>query len=227
MITFYFVKYLNDFALRHRIFRRDLWHSRVRSIVRVIMSKFEILQSKKIDFEINAINTILSNWYKEHENVTDYIRAIFYIPLFVIWITTTYFVWTYWNTVLATWSWFGELSALLIIMWLIAWILDESLDFYRDFTKEWVHFQKVISVFDDSQIQWGYDEWEEFIYKNWSIELKNITYWYTVDDRVFDDFSTTIQWSKKTAFVWVSGSWKSTLVKLIAWYINPDIWDVI
>lgn len=44
---------------------------------------------------------------------------------------------------------------------------------------------------------------------------------------VFNKFSIDIKWGKITAFVWDSGSWKSTLAKLIWWYIQHTKWDLI
>ena len=44
--------------------------------------------------------------------------------------------------------------------------------------------------------------------------------------KVFDNFSVKIQWWKTTAFVWESGGWKTTLIKLIAGYIVPNEWYV-
>lgn len=226
IIAFLLVRYLNKFALLHRIKRREWWHTRMKAMVRVIMSKFEILQSQKIDHEIKTLNSILSIWYKSHMAVNDYVKAIFYIPLFVVWLVTVYFVRTYWTAVISSWIWFWQLTALLIIMWLVWSILNDLLDFYRGFTKERVNIQKVLDVFNDTHKQLWYSKWNNFLYEKWNIEVESMSYWYNKMWTVFNDFSLSMKWSKKTALVWVSGSWKSTLVKLISWYIRPDKWTI-
>ena len=86
-------------------------------------------------------------------------------------------------------------------------------------------------------------QWAAFTINNATIEIKNLSYSYkqieaveTIEHdhkneqwsfSVFNDFSVTIQWWKKTAFVWVSWSGKSTLVKLIAWYLSPDSGEIL
>ena len=66
-----------------------------------------------------------------------------------------------------------------------------------------------------------------FKYKKWDIRIDNISFSYDNKSDVFDKFSLNIDGWKKTALVWESGSWKSTLVKLIAWYISPDEWEIL
>jgi ABC-type multidrug transport system fused ATPase/permease subunit len=72
-----------------------------------------------------------------------------------------------------------------------------------------------------------YDNWKDFDYKNWKIEIENLTYWYSENKPVFKNFDLKLKWWKITAFVGNSWSWKSTLVKLIAGYIRADSWEVI
>lgn len=36
-----------------------------------------------------------------------------------------------------------------------------------------------------------------------------------------------LEWWKRYAFVWESWWWKCTLIKLLAWYINSDSWEII
>ena len=70
-------------------------------------------------------------------------------------------------------------------------------------------------------IEW-YETWESFVYQNWLVEIKNLTYGYTKSLPIFSNFSLTLKWWKKTALVGVSWSGKSTLVKLIAGYLRAD-----
>ena len=35
-----------------------------------------------------------------------------------------------------------------------------------------------------------------------------------------------LKWGSKIALVWQSWWWKSTLIKLIAWYLSPDKWNI-
>ena len=59
--------------------------------------------------------------------------------------------------------------------------------------------------------------------KKWKIEFKNVTFWYINNDVVIDDLNLIINPWEKVAIVGESGSWKTTLVKLLFRFF--DIWD--
>jgi ABC-type multidrug transport system fused ATPase/permease subunit len=73
-------------------------------------------------------------------------------------------------------------------------------------------------------IKW-YDAWKIFKTSSDKIIISNMTYWYT-SKNIFDKFSLEIKWLQKTAFVWASGGWKTTLMKILAWYLRPKSWTV-
>ena len=64
-----------------------------------------------------------------------------------------------------------------------------------------------------------------FTFKHWNIFIKNINFSYG-QVKIFEKFSLNIQSWTISAFVWESWWWKTTLLKLIAWYMAPD-WGVI
>jgi hypothetical protein len=57
------VIHANNKTVKQRNISRDLYNERTRKFVRISMSKFEILQSNKMDYEINSLN---SNTYKRY-----------------------------------------------------------------------------------------------------------------------------------------------------------------
>lgn len=103
------------------------------------------------------------------------------------------------------------------------WVTDK----FKNITRDFIHVEKMRNVFDTTPKVTGYTEWDEFLYTSGNIDIDSISFAYGDGADVFQNFSLSIAWWKKTAFVWVSGSGKSTIVKLIAWYIRPDQWSVI
>ncbi len=100
--------------------------------------------------------------------------------------------------------------------------LFDSTEFYKNFTKEFVDIEKLWSTFENApRLKW-YDTWKTFSPKSENIEIKNISYGYN-ETNVFEDFSLTIEKWKKTALVGASGGGKTTLMKLIAGYLHPDV----
>ncbi len=107
------------------------------------------------------------------------------------------------------------------------WAIDKWIDFFKNFTKDFIDIEKMWGFFDNTPEMKWYDTWKDFEYKNWKIEIENLTYWYSENKPVFENFDLKLKWWKITAFVGNSWSWKSTLVKLIAWYIRADSWNII
>ena len=130
--------------------------------------------------------------------------------------------WLFWNKID-----FWEFVSLISIIYILDQILTKSVDLYIDFNKIYPDVEKLWDLFDTTpQITW-YEQWNNFKHINWEIEIKNINYSYDENKYVFKDFSLKIKGWVITAFVWVSWSWKTTLVKLIAWYIKPNSWEII
>ena len=84
-----------------------------------------------------------------------------------------------------------------------------------------IHIDRLMDTFADMKSSRNHSEWEEFDYKQWDISIQNLTYWYT-DYNVLTNFSLDIKGGQKTALVGVSGSGKSTIIKLLAGYLTPN-----
>lgn len=121
----------------------------------------------------------------------------------------------------------SDIVGLIALIVLLNWNVLEYVDFYKTATQEFTQVQNLWDTFDRiKQIKW-YNTWLNFIYKRWDIKIDNLTYGYK-EDKVFKNFNLEIKGWLKTAFVWVSWSGKSTLVKLIAGYLHPeDEWNII
>ena len=70
------VVYANKKTVKQRNISRDLYNERTRKFVRISMSKFEILQSNKMDYEIDSLNKNTYERYlseKKRSLVTEFI----------------------------------------------------------------------------------------------------------------------------------------------------------
>lgn len=54
-----------------------------------------------------------------------------------------------------------------------------------------------------------------------SIECKTVDFSYLPDKPILKNLSCTLEKGKTIAFVWPSGSWKSTIIKLLLWLYEP------
>lgn len=227
---------VNNYQFKFRSQRSEIRNNMLKLITKVLMSKNEILQTNRINSEIKKIwkhcdemsylNIKMSNW-RTIQN-----RAI---P-FVVSISLFLFIYIFWAKIISGDILISEFVAIISVFLVINSSLFNFIVFYVNLTKDFIDIEKLWDFFDENKpLEW-YDTWENFVYKKWEIHLKNISYWYEENKLVFNDFSLDVNWWKITAFVWNSWSWKTTLVKLISWYIKvnsgniiidwQDLWDV-
>ena len=222
-----FSYFLNKKMLRLRKQRIEKENITSQNLVKILMSKFEILQSHKIDAEnkrlIDLENQKIDINLKMATHITIFFRISDWLTYVVLFITFIYFGWLYFDGLI-------EASVLVWISWamiLMQTALFHSVDFFKNFTQEFTEIQVMFDFFEKApQMQW-YETGKTFKYKKWDIKMQDLTFWYNEKNTVFSNFNISIEWWKITALVGNSGSWKSTLVKLIAWYIHSDDGEVI
>lgn len=205
--------------------RRDAMNDYSRALVRFIMSRVEIIQNNKIAQEIqnagvhidSAVHYTLlqANFLSRMFNIPKAFVNLFRIGMIVLG-SYQYFSWK---------IGIGELSAMLWCMLLIDSVITEFVRAYKNFTKDINIVEKLWDVFDNAPKWRPFSSWVNFFYKKGNISLKNITFSYDTLP-VFEQFSLEIAWWTRSAFVGESWGWKSTLIKILAWYISPDQWDV-
>lgn len=193
--------------------------------VKILMSKFEILQNNKIEKELEDYTKIQMEirniWWYAHfkKNVWQIWAYIItdWSPIILFWIT--------WILII---EWKYSIASLTLLLWLVQNLTRYSWSIrwiFREIYFNLTDIDKLSSLFKEIKpIHW-LDIKQEFTYKKWNISFKNIAFWYN-DNLIYNNFNLDIKWWQKTALVWDSWSGKTTLVKLIAWYISPNSWDI-
>lgn len=217
---------LNNHLFQYRNERYELRNSRLGMITKILMSKNEVLQTNRFDSEMQKLFNIsygLVGINKKMSNARMWLRRFmpFTMNLFLVGI---FFI--FWMEVLAWNMLMSQVVWMTGAIIIIQSILTNFLGFYVNVSKNFIDIQKLWDFFDTTPEMKWYDTGIDFEYKKWDINLKNIWFWYTDKIHIFDKFNLDIEWWKITALVWNSGSWKSTLVKMIAGYIHADKWDI-
>lgn len=193
----------------------------------ILMSKFEILQNDKIDEEIASVNELknqLKNLWRK-TNAKKWLRQLGWVMAIEWMRITTYIV--VWIGVI---NWYYNIAYLALLIWLINELYNYSWSirwYIRDISLKLVDFNKLIDVFNNTKKYEENPNLLDFKFKKWEIELKNICFGYSEDRGIFDNFSTKLEWGKKYALVWPSWSGKTTLMKIIAKYIDINSWNII
>lgn len=197
-----------------------------RSFVRVLMSKQEVTQSWKEHYEIDKYCDLIDQQKMINFRITKYIYFMFNVPIITAQcVSICVMVYAYVSLRDGTFS-LWLFSALLWMTWFLTQLMITSTDTFKKVMDRYTHVEKLRKLFDEAPETRNTTAWSVFAYKNWSIAIKNMSFWYEWWKPVFTNFSLDIEWGQKVALVGMSGAWKSTLVKLIAWYLEPNIWSI-
>ena len=219
--------FVNKYQFKYRNKRSELRNDRLRLITKVLMSKNEILQTNRIDNEINKIQRFCNEMSKINVEMSNWRTVQNRLIPFTIWFLLFLFIFFYAKTVL-TWS-----LSISQFVWItsIFLVINSSVQnfiwFYIDLTKDFIDIEKMWDFFENTPSLVWYDTGKNFEYKNGNIEIKNMTYSYYEWKNVFENFWLNIVGWKITALVWNSWSWKTTLMKLISGYIKANSWEII
>ena len=213
--------------LKYRRIRIDIINNYTKNLVKIIMSKFEILQSNKSKREIIILDNYINDEIIINKKMAPYVHFFFRVPWFTMSLLILLGFYYIWGQIL---NWEIKLSVLVWLSWALIIMqksIIDSIKFYKDFTKEFTIIEKLWDLFDNTpEVSW-YNSWKKFKHIKWKIEINNLNFSYSKNKPIFQKFNIKISWKKVTALVWNSWSGKSTLIKLIAWFIKPDSWNII
>jgi len=192
-----------------------------RKRIQIIMSKFEILQNKKINYETDKLYSIYDRvaklWAKQNltaESWTALWAFLLHVTNALIYLIIGLGV-IYGSYTLAE---FVLMIGLMDVIQTYIWSIRR---YIRQYNKAIIPVRQLWKTFETIPKIQNMDNFPWFDYKTWDIDIKNL--WFSYDmTKIFSSFDIHIDGGKKTAFVWPSGSGKTTLIKLLAGYISPN-----
>ena len=194
-------------------------------MVKIIMSKFEIMVQKRQHDEINKLDKITEDLYTLTRKRSAEIQLLYAIPeTFISVLRIIMFLIVGIGILHHTYT-FSDLVVFSTTLWLMDRVLDLSSSTVKDFFARFSDIEQLWNTFDTIPTVTWYDTGDPFTFQQGNIVLEKITFAYTATP-IFHDFSLTIAGWMKTAFVGESG-WGKTLIKLLAWYIKADAGDVV
>ena len=218
--------YINKLQFNFRDKITDVLNGFISNIVRIIMSKYEIMQTDKLSHELSKLDKLKTENIQINQDMWTgrfFQNRSVLISISIILIFISY---SYWLKVLDWSILVSEFVAITSLLLVISWSLFWFVQFYTDFTKNFITIEKLWDLFDNVSYIETYDKWEKFIHKWWNIDIKNMSFSYNETEKVFENFDLSIKPWEKVALVWASGSGKTTLVKIISWYIKASSWEV-
>ena len=140
------VYYFNENALKWRKGRIDTMNEYDRQIVKMIMSKFEILQNDRIGREIGILDRYVDTAKYYNLGLNNYLTAMFTMPNFAFFIIT-------FSVLVATLRMpisFAALTSIFMITGVLKDTMENSIDFFKNFTKQAYTVEKMWALFDDA-----------------------------------------------------------------------------
>ena len=221
--------YLKDKNVWRRKKAKEYATEMDRMFIRRVMSKFEIMQSWKIAEESTKRERLIHSRVKIktkeklrqsvcYDWVSFLMQIVFILTVAIVWISV--------------FNWRFSYAELVLVIGLgrqLVWQLSKISAIMRNSVDQYAQIEKLREVFDDNDYiaSNNSDSGDIFTYKTWNITIKNMGFYYELHNAIFQNFSINIKWWTRTAFVGESWWWKTTLIKLLAWYIRPDKWEII
>jgi len=136
--------------------------------------------------------------------------------------------------VLGFWFYFFQngsinFSELFLFFLLIGWIyypLGWLFAQIRQVQRWWAWFTEYYEEFVDSYEKEDMDTWKNIKILKWSIEFKNVFFWYTESKKILKNINLKIDAWTKIALVWNTWAGKSTIVNLLLRFWEVSEWSI-
>ncbi len=225
IILFILNYYVRKYSEKYRKREQELWETDGRIKAKVIMENlvirvfwkqnYELKKSESVLSEIvpNAVKTDMSNFF--FYNFLDLLLKLLEIWVYVV----------LWTVII---KWGSSISYLVMVTWYIvflSWPLHKAVSNLVKINRVWEKYIK-LQEFVNKPIE--IKDWiKEYNFKKWKIELKNISFSYWKWKEIFKDFNLEFSPQKKTALVWQSWWWKSTITKILLRLYDYEKWEVL
>lgn len=218
--------FINEKTVIERNKKNEFKSLFTKHLVKVIMSKFEILQSNKTEKEVSQLEYYTHQTYLLNKSQGTYLHPYFRIPEFLLALSKLCICYFIGTKVIDGTLPFSSFVGIITSLILMDKALDNFLKLYKDFTKDYPSIENFWNFFDNSpHIKW-YETGKVFAHSSGKIEIQHLNFSYHSWNPLFNNFSLEIKGEKITALVWPSGWGKTTLAKLISWYICPTWWEI-
>jgi len=214
---------------QRRVEKRENFLAFNRNIVKILMSKFEILYNNKWEQEVATLKA-----YGPVRAYYDALIARVYLgsqllPKILVHAWRIAAILAFGSGYLTNHLSITDFIGLISVFYLCEKVFDDRISLIDTVTKNIPYITRLRDTFDgvDTPVMKWYDVWDTFTFQHGDILLNNITFSYNPKDtHVFDKLTLKIKGKHKTALVGISWAGKSTLMKLIAWYLSPQSWTI-
>jgi len=191
-----------------------------------IINNFNVLIFASLPYEFKRFSETLTWWM----NMRWKQRRLWERTFFATWMVTCIFsIWSIYLAIKAWWAWLVPASIILLVQLYVIRIANQLSDvrfILKSLSKALWESTEMLEILNTPhEIQ---DLTEKKIkITSWKINFDNITFSYDNENNIFDGLNLNIKPWEKVAIVWASGSWKTSLIKLLFRFFDIQGWKIL
>lgn len=215
------VRFIDSGVIEKRKFRATIKIQWSRSITRIIMSKLEIAMSGKVNKDIAQANAHIDELISVNIPINAAIWKMFFLPEALVTSLRIFIYLAIGYEMLAG----PNLLATLPLFALLAYLegtMRMFVDWYKSIGAEFPDIEKLWTTFDDLAPKRQKANTTEFEYRTGGVAFESVAFSYDGSKMILEGLQLDIAGGSKIALVGPSGGGKTTVMKLIAGYMQSD-----
>ena len=191
-----------------------------------IINNFNVLIFASLPYEFKRFSNTLTWWM----NMRWKQRRLSERTFFATWMVTCIFsIWSIYLAIKAWWAWLVPASVILLVQLYVIRIANQLSD-VRYILKSlsralWESTEMLEILNTPHEIQDLTDK--KIKITSWKINFDNVTFSYDNENNIFNWLNLNIKPWEKVAIVWASGSWKTSLIKLLFRFFDIQGWKIL
>ena len=191
-----------------------------------VINNFNILTFASLPYEFKRFSETLFGWIKIRGKQWNLFEWTWFLGSIV---TCAFSMWSIYFSIKARWAWLVPASVIILVQMYVGRIADQ-LSSVRFILKNlsrtlWESTEMLEILNTPHEIQDNTNK--KLKIWSWKIDFSNVTFSYVEWKNVFDGLDLSIKPGEKVAIVWASGSWKTSLIKLLFRFFDIQWWKIL
>lgn len=191
-----------------------------------IINNFNVLIFASLPYEFKRFSNTLTWWM----NMRWKQRRLSERTFFATWMVTCIFsIWSIYLAIKAWWAWLIPASIILLVQLYVIRIANQLSDvryILKSLSRALWESTEMLEILNTPH------EIQDLTNKkikitSWKINFDNVTFSYDNQNNIFNWLNLNIKPWEKVAIVWASGSWKTSLIKLLFRFFDIQGWKIL
>ena len=191
-----------------------------------IINNYNITIFASLPYEFKRFSETLTWWMKVRKKQRTIWEWTYFLSSIVTWI---FWIWSIYLAIKARWAWLVPASIIILVQMYVMRISNQ-LSNVRYILKSmsralWESSEMLEILNTPHEITDNTDQ--KLAITSGKINFENVVFSYDGWDNIFEWLNLNIKPGEKVAIVWTSGSWKTTLIKLLFRFFDIQWWKIL